>query len=163
MISKGEIYDEREPSGYSIHNEPNTDMQTQSSLLISPRATQWAWGSNDNTLLYQASDDSFLGAGRATYYTGAKGNRDNTLKNYDCATHKSYDYSKKGDKDVTIRNVDTNTAYVFHQADVGSLPDAVVDIWGLSNLHTLAGKTGVTSVSNVRYYHKRFSDQGIPK
>jgi hypothetical protein len=57
---------------------------------------------------------------------------------------------------LSIRNLNTNVAFTFYQADVGSLPDAAIDIWGLSNLHILAGETGVTSVYPVQYYHKRF-------
>lgn len=111
---------------------------------------------------FQYSDDSFLGLGRATYFTGTTGNRGNTLKNYDCATQMNLDYSKVGDKDVSIRNLNTDQVFIFYQADVGTLPDAAIDIWGLDNLHILAGETGVTSVYQVRYYHKRFSDQPIP-
>ncbi len=36
-------------------------------------------------------------------------------------------------------------------ADVGKLPDAIIDIWGKNNLEELAGETGVTSVLNVNY------------
>ena len=49
------------------------------------------------------------------------------------------------------------THLTYYQADVGRLPDAVIDIWGLNNLEELAGKEGVRSVPNVRYYHKLFS------
>lgn len=158
--------DESEPSGYSIHNIPNNNLRNGISNESSTRsinATQWVWGSHNNTLIYQASDDSFLGNGRATYFTGTIGNRDNTLKDRDCATKMVYDFSKVGDKDITVRNIDTNTAYVFYQADVGTLPDAIIDIWGLNNLQLLAGNTKDKSVANARYYHKRFSDQEIPQ
>jgi len=111
---------------------------------------------------YQSSDDSFLGLGRATYFTGTYGNRSNTLKNYDCATQQNLDYSKVGDKDLSIRNLNNNKVFTFYQADVGGLPDAAIDIWGLSNLYTLAGETGVTSVYQVQYYHKRFIDELKP-
>ncbi|MGZ0052024.1 hypothetical protein [Brevibacillus gelatini] len=159
--------DENDPSGYSLHNEPVTERElNEQSRQVIQAATgdvQWKWGTNNrNVLTYQASDDSFLGTGRATYYTGTTGNRDNKLKNYDCATQKKYDYSKKGDKDITLRNLDTNKTFTFYQADVGTLPDAIIDIWGKSNLQTVAGNTTATSVPNVRYYHKRFSDQSIP-
>lgn len=158
--------DESESSGYSIHNIPNSNLKKGISDVNSARntnATQWVWGSKNNTLIYQASDDSFLGSGRATYFTGTTGNRNNTLKDRDCATKMQYDFSKVGDKDITVRNIDTNTAYVFYQADVGTLPDAIIDIWGLNNLQLLAGNTKDQSVSNARYYHKRFSDQDIPQ
>lgn len=154
--------DEKDPSGYSIHNEPSGTAEVQE--YMTARATQWTWGSNFvNTVIYQASDDSFQGTGRATYFTGTIGNRNNTLKDRDCATQKTYDYSRVGDKDVIIRNVEQNFAITFYQADVGTLPDAVIDIWGLNNIHDLAGNTKDTAVNSVRYYHKRFSDQSIPK
>ena len=160
--------DDNDPSGYSIHNAPEIQPQQtigiNASAAIMPAAAanvQWTWGTN-NVLTYQAVDDSYLGTGRATYYIGTTGNRPNTLQNYDCATKMDYDYSKKGDQDVSIRNLDTNQVYIFHQADVGGLPDAIIDIWGLTNLHTLAGSNNALSAGNVRYYHKRFSDQSIP-
>lgn len=73
----------------------------------------------------------------------------------------AYDYSKVGDKDVQIRNLDTDEVFTYYQADVGALPDAVIDIWGLTNLRELAGNSYATDVPNVRYYHKRFSDQSV--
>jgi hypothetical protein len=103
-----------------------------------------------------------LGEGRATYFTGTYGNRNNILRDGDCATVIDLDYSKVGDKDVYIRNLNTDRVFIFHQADVGGLPDAVIDIWGLNNLRRLAGNSSVYSVYKVRYYHKRFSDQTRP-
>lgn len=103
-----------------------------------------------------------MGVGRATYFTGSIGNRDNPLKNGDCATQINLDYSKVGDKDVNIRNLNTNRVFTFYQADVGGLPDACIDIWGLSNLRNFAENQTVTSVYQVRYYHKHFSDQNRP-
>ncbi len=160
--------DENDPSGYSLHNEPvselNPNANSRQAVPSAAGDVQWKWGENNrNVLTYQASDDSFLGTGRATYFTGSIGNRDNKLKDNDCATHKEYDYSKKGDKDITLRNLDTDKVFTFYQASVGSLPDAIIDIWGLSNLQKVAGNTRDTSVPNVRYYHKRFSDQSIPR
>ncbi|TRY27786.1 hypothetical protein FOI68_00015 [Brevibacillus sp. LEMMJ03] len=160
--------DENDPSGYSLHNEPvselNPNANSRQAVPSAAGDVQWKWGENNrNVLTYQASDDSFLGTGRATYFTGSIGNRDNKLKDNDCATHKEYDYSKKGNKDITLRNLDTDKVFTFYQASVGSLPDAIIDIWGLSNLQKVAGNTRDTSVPNVRYYHKRFSDQSIPR
>lgn len=154
--------DPTEPSGYSIHNVPvNNNDSTVTALRTTPVLGQ-PYGAHSNVINFQYSDDSFLGLGRATYFTDTTGNRGNTLKNYDCATQIDLDYSRVGDKDVNIRNLNTNQVFTFHQADVGGLPDAAIDIWGLSNLETLAGQTGVTSVYQVRYYHKRFSDQPVP-
>ncbi|UYZ12109.1 hypothetical protein A6764_14850 [Brevibacillus sp. WF146] len=160
--------DENDPSGYSLHNEPvselNPNANSRQAVPSAAGDVQWKWGTNNrNVLTYQAGDDSFLGTGRATYFTGSIGNRDNKLKDNDCATHKEYDYSKKGDMDITLRNLDTDKVFTFYQASVGSLPDAIIDIWGLSNLQKVAGNTRDTSVPNVRYYHKRFSDQSIPR
>lgn len=147
--------DADDPSGYSIHNIP-TDSNRSTPEYGVP------YGAHNNVITYQSSDDSFLGEGRATYFTGTTGNRDNTLKDGDCATQINLDYSKVGDKDVSIRNLDTNHVFTFYQASVGGLPDAVIDIWGLSNLRRLAEKSDVTSFYPVRYYHKRFSDQSKP-
>lgn len=150
--------DENAPSGYSLHGDGDFDYSAYAVRTAPP-----VWGVNyRNALIYQKADDSILGTGRATYFTDPYGNRDNKLKDYDCATEKTYDYSRKGDKPVAIRNLETDKSFTFYQADVGTLPDAVIDIWGLENLHRLAGKTTVTSVPSVRYYHKRFSDQAIP-
>ena len=43
-----------------------------------------------NVLTFKTADDSFLGTGRATYFTGTTGNRDNTLQNYDVACKNEY-------------------------------------------------------------------------
>lgn len=152
------------PEGYTIHGnqEHMVGMSDYTPALLDGEISV-TWGDRYvNKLVYQSVDESILGTGRATYYTGDKGNRDNTLKDGDVATKRLYDYSKKGDKPITIRNLDTDEAYTYYQADVGGLPDAVIDIWGLNNLQELAGKTGVTSVPSVRYYHKLFSDQEAP-
>lgn len=150
---------ESESSGYSLHNPLENAKET--------RATEgypWGWGRTyPSVLTYQPNSDSFLGTGRATYYDQDKGNRDNYLEEYDCATQKTYDYSKKGDKDVQIRNLDTDKAFTYYQADVGTLPEAIIDIWGLTNLHELLGSNNDDSVIHVRYYHKRFSDQAVPQ
>ena len=74
----------------------------------------------------------------------------------------AYDYSKVGDKNVQIRNLDTDEVFTYYQADVGALPDAIIDIWGEDNIRELAGTPDgapTDNVNNVRYYHERFSDQ----
>ncbi|MGN9164911.1 hypothetical protein ACTNDY_06440 [Tissierellaceae bacterium HCP3S3_D8] len=158
--------DDMEPSGYSISNGPpiegtfNKDIRR---AINERRSVTWTWGEDNNTLTYQPLDDSFLGTGTATNFSDEVGNRDNPLGDGDCATKKAYDYSKRGDEDVTVRNLNTDKVFTFYQADVGGMPNAIIDIWGLNNLHDLAGRNDVTSVKNVRYYHKRFSDQSIPR
>lgn len=156
--------DANDPSGYSLHNINSvTSIKPGASIKAAPQTITWTWGTHNNILYYQADTDGFLGVGRATYYTGTYGNRSNRLKDRDCATQINHDYSKMGDKDITVRNLEKGTSYFFYQADVGSLPDAIIDIWGLGNLRMLAGSGTVTSVDNIRYYHKRFSDQKVPR
>lgn len=155
--------DENDPSGYSIHNSPEIEVNKSMSRASGDQIK--SWGSAPNVLTYQSVDDSFLGTGRATYFTGTTGNRDNTLQNYDVACKMGYDATKlktRANCAITLRNLDTDSAYTVYHASVGAMDNAIIDIWGLSNLHTIAGKTGVTSISSVRYYHKRFSDQSIP-
>lgn len=161
--------DANELTGYSIHNVPREYMaeQTESVQSTTRRSgnVSWTWGTHQNTLTYRLGSDSFLGTGRATYFTGIYGNRNNRLAAYDCATQKEHDYSKKGGKAVQIRNLDTDEVFTYHQADVGSLPDAIIDIWGEANIRELAGTADnepTNNADNVRYYHERFSDQSIP-
>jgi hypothetical protein len=162
--------DPDDPSGYSIHNIPsqNKDNALNNEGIVgetsssSSRQLGVPYGAHNNVIYFQYSDDSFLGEGRATYFTDKYGNRNNILRDGDCATVIDLDYSKVGDKDVYIRNLNTDQVFIFHQADVGGLPDAVIDIWGLNNLRGLAGDSSVYSVYKVRYYHKRFSDQTRP-
>lgn len=161
--------DANEPTGYSIHNVPREYMaeQTESVQSTARRSgnVSWTWGRHQNTLTYRPGSDSFLGTGRATYFVGTYGNRNNRLVAYDCATQIDFDYSKKGDKAVQIRNLDTDEVFTYHQADVGSLPDAIIDIWGEANIRELAGTADnepTNNADNVRYYHERFSDQSIP-
>ena len=95
----------------------------------------------------------------------AYGNRNNRFQPYDCATKMAYDYSKVGDKNVQIRNLDTDEVFTYYQADVGALPDAIIDIWGEDNIRELAGTPDgapTDNANNVRYYHERFSDQTAP-
>lgn len=152
------------PEGYTLHgNAGHMESDHKGTSNKQARATTVTRGDDYvNTLVYQPKDKSILGTGRATYYDGLQGNRNNPLKDGDVATQMDYDYSRKGDQPVAIRNLDTDEAFTYYQADVGRLPDAVIDIWGLNNLEELAGKEGVRSVPNVRYYHKLFSDQDIP-
>lgn len=161
--------DENEPTGYSIHNVPREYLEKTTEATQSITSTSgtvsWTWGSHQNTLTYRPTSDSFLGTGRATYYVGTYGNRNNILEEYDCATHIIHDYSKEGDKPVQIRNLDTNEVFTYHQADVGSLPDAIIDIWGEKNIRELAGTADnepTSNADNVRYYHVRFKDQSVP-
>lgn len=154
--------DPNEPSGYSIHNTPATGKHVTAVLPMAIPTLGQPYGAHNNVVNFQYADDSFLGVGRATKFDDIKGNRENYPKDLDCATQQNLDYSKVGDKVLRIRNLNTDEAFTFYQADVGALPDAVIDIWGLSNLHMLAGKNEGTSVYPVRYYHKRFSDQPIP-
>ena len=62
-------------------------------------------------------------------------------------------FFKMGDKVVTVRNMDTGDTYIYHQADVRGLPDSVIDIWGLENMHELAGDHAATSTEKVSYTH----------
>ena len=99
------------------------------------------------------------------YFIGTYGNRNNRFQPYDCATKMAYDYSKVGDKNVQIRNLDTDEVFTYYQADVGALPDAIIDIWGEDNIRELAGTPDgapTDNANNVRYYHERFSDQTAP-
>lgn len=158
--------DPNEPSGYSIHNIPvESGTASKASVNQANGNVTWTWGSHNNTLTYRPSSDSFLGTGRATYFIGTYGNRNNRLQPYDCATKMAYDYSKVGDKNVQIRNLDTDEVFTYYQADVGSLPDAIIDIWGEDNIRELAGTPDgapTDNANNVRYYHERFSDQTAP-
>lgn len=157
--------DDNESSGYSIHNSESeiTRSKIQPATVASAEYVTWTWGKKyTNVLTYRPITDCFIGTGCATYYDDTWGNRDNLLKPYDCATKEAYDYSRSEDADVQIRNLDTDEVFTYYQADVGGLPDAIIDIWGLDNIHELAGDNKATSVPNVRYYHVRFSDQAIP-
>lgn len=140
-----------EISGYSIDNPFDT------STFSNPTGT-YSWGRHNNTLTRQSSG-SVLGEDRATVFYDSKGNRYNRLGYKDCATQQYYNYSRKGDQPVSIRNLNTNDVFTFYQADVGALPDAIIDIWGDNALDELAGGTANGSVYKVRYYHKKFSDQ----
>lgn len=119
--------------GYSLHN-PYTE-----TTRLNPIGT-FSWGNHNNTLTRQ-NNGNVLGEGRATVFNDLKGNRDNELKYRDCATQQYYDFSKKGDKNVNVRNLNTDNAMEFYQADVGGLPDAIIDIWGNKALNDLAGGT----------------------
>ncbi len=140
-----------EISGYSLDNPFNI------TTFANPIGT-YSWGKHNNTLTRRSSG-SVLGEGRATVFYDLEGNRGNPLGYKDCATQQHYDYSKKGDKSVNIRNLNTNEAFTFYQADVGELPDAIIDIWGDDALDELAGGTAHGEVYKVRYYHEKFADQ----
>ena len=84
--------DPNEPSGYSIHNIPvESGTASKASVNQANGNVTWTWGSHNNTLTYRPSSDSFLGTGRATYFIGTYGNRNNRFQPYDCATKMAYD------------------------------------------------------------------------
>ena len=86
--------DPNEPSGYSIHNIPvESGTASKASVNQANGNVTWTWGSHNNTLTYRPSSDSFLGTGRATYFIGTYGNRNNRLQPYDCATKMAYAFS----------------------------------------------------------------------
>lgn len=154
--------DSRESSKYSIHNIPD-EISTQGNItygLVRPEVT-WKWGASNNVLTYNTMGEYFYGTGRATYFNDKYGNRDNLLKPYDLATKMAYDSSKRGDKDVVVCNLDSGASYIYYQADVGGMPDAIIDIWGLDNIHELAESDTATSAYNVSYFHNKFSDQDM--
>lgn len=146
--------DSNEPSGYSIHNfpEPGTVEERSPSASTKPIVT-WKWGKHDNRLTWDTDAWTFEGAGRAACFQDERGSRDNPLGPYDLATKQAYSSSKMGDKVVTVRNMDTGDTYIYHQADVRGLPDSVIDIWGLENMHELAGDHAATSTEKVSYTH----------
>lgn len=165
--------DSNEPSGYSIHNFPEEELARQAQIIqemqegilhgpVKPEPNiTWKWGASNNVLTYYSQDDLFYGTGRATYFNDRVGNRDNQLGPYDLATKQLYDSSKRGDKVVTVRNMTSGATYTYHQADVGNMKDAIIDIWGLDNIHELAESNTATSAYNVSYSHFRFSDQDM--
>jgi len=61
--------DPHEPSGYSMHNIPvnNNDSIATTPVLGQP------YGAHNNVINFQYADDSFLGLGRATYFTDTYG------------------------------------------------------------------------------------------
>ena len=139
-----------EISGYSLDNPFNI-------TTFANTIGTYSWGKHNNTLTRRSSG-SVLGEGRATVLYDLEGNRGNPLGYKNCAIQQHYDYSKKGDKSVNIRNLNTNEAFTFYQADVGELPDAIIDIWGDDALDELAGGTAHGEVYKVRYYHEKFAD-----
>lgn len=117
----------------------------------------YRWGAHDNRIYRGPSGGTGRqGYGRATTFSDKKGNvGDRLLVKGDCATHKTYDNCKDG----TVLNVIAPkkgggiSAHKLTKHDIGTMDDAVLDIW----------KTGVSywgytfdkylSINNVSYTH----------
>lgn len=80
------------------------------------------------------TDSSVTGTGYGTNFTYKSngnsdiGQRDHRLVKGDCATNKNYDNAICGTI-IGVRNFDNDIREDFEKWDIGSLPNAVIDIW----------------------------------
>lgn len=101
-----------------------------------------SWGtSSTNTLYSERGTNKIWGYGNASCFTDTTGQANHKLVKGDCATQMKYDAIKNGTSvTVTVGSY----KHVFTKWDVGSLPNAVVDIWK-TGITYLGGSTGYNS------------------
>lgn len=94
-----------------------------------------SWGSSNNRLYRKTSSDGtkkIVGYGRATTFSDTYGQRDHKLVKGDVATKKAYDNCKYG---ITVKvkakkkGSSQTLTKSMKKCDVGSMPNAIVDIW----------------------------------
>lgn len=116
-----------------------------------------------NTLFVQDASPypKIKGNGRITFFTGPYGDGDFTrpLRAYDCATLMYYDDVRAGTA-VIAKNKDTNASCVFYKHDVGSLPQAILDIWSNDTINPITEITTSGGIDNV--YNASIEHLAIP-
>ncbi|WP_147289881.1 hypothetical protein [Anaerosacchariphilus polymeriproducens] len=95
-----------------------------------------------------STSNIMTGTGRITYFTGAIGDHNNSLKLYDCATKISVDDVSSGTK-VTATNTYKNKTQYFYKQSCGSLPSAILDIWTDGTTYPIKDITTGGTLDNV--------------
>ncbi|MDR1412996.1 MAG: hypothetical protein LBJ07_03620 [Actinomycetes bacterium] len=117
------------------------------------------WGAHSNTIYKLKSNGSFVGVGRFTWFTDKIGDHNNTLKLGDCAVKMSSAYKVATGKAIKGKNDSNGKSHTFLKEDVGSMPDAVLDIWGSSGssngLTKWLGAAANANVNNASYTHAK--------
>ena len=112
--------------------------------------TNYDTGKTQSCKLTRSKDGSTMtGTGRITYFTGEYGEAGtHKLVAYDCATKMNYD-DVKGGTEVTAKNTYANKSKTYKKYDVGSLPNAILDIWSSSSVNPIKDITTSGKVDNV--------------
>lgn len=90
------------------------------------KGTYGPWGNHKNKIV--ATDKQVEGTGRITNFFDKIGNHDNELKKFDVATKGIYD-NPKSDTVINVRNFNNDLTVSCYKNDIGSLPDAVLDVF----------------------------------
>ncbi|WP_047153671.1 hypothetical protein [Aneurinibacillus tyrosinisolvens] len=87
----------------------------------------YTYGASNNKITI--SSTNVLGEGTVTWYdgVGGKGYDQTILTEEDCATKQSIDNPPKA-TEINVRNLENNIAGIVYKYDVGSLPNAIIDI-----------------------------------
>lgn len=135
----------------------NTD--TVQTRAILPQGTRkppgtYTYGAANNTITIQTYNQ-VLGEGRGTVFDDVIGDHDNYLTYGDCATKGSIDNPKWGTT-IGIRNLEKDIRKDLTKNDVGSLPNAVIDIWQWSPIYQYFGEYYSPNLSfkSMRYWYK---------
>lgn len=111
------------------------------------------WGKDNNTLT--RTEESVLATGWVTWFDDEIGNHDNILTENDCATAMSYDRPPSNTA-IHVRNLENNIDAYVYKNDVGSLPNAVLDIRPEKMENTFNVAVGTNSGKfNGRYFYYR--------
>lgn len=84
------------------------------------------WGTNNYNTLTRTST-TVLAEGWVTWFDDAIGDHGNTLTSTDCATNMNYDRPASNTQ-IHVRDTSTNIDTYLYKNDIGSLPNAILDI-----------------------------------
>ena len=89
------------------------------------------------------------GKGRITFFTGEKGEAGTrVLRAGDCARKQGYADVKGGTK-VTATNTINGKSYNYYKYDVGSMPNAILDIWSDDTVNPITEISTNGKIDNV--------------
>ena len=113
----------------------------------------FVWGADNNTLT--RTEDNVLANGWVTWFDDKIGNHNNILTVDDCATAMSYDRPPSNTA-IHVRNLENNIDAYVYKNDVGSLPNAVLDIRPEKMQNTFNVSVGTNSGRfKGRYFYYR--------
>ena len=113
----------------------------------------FVWGTDNNTLT--RTTEHVIATGWVTWFDDEIGNHDNILTEDDCATAMNYD-RPPSNTEIHVRNLENNIDAYVYKNDVGSLPNAVLDIRPEKMEDTFNVSVGTNSGRfNGRYFYYR--------
>ena len=136
-----------------VHSENYTTNSAARASYYNQLGT-FVWGPTDDNTLTR-TEENVLATGWVTWFDDEIGNHDNILTEDDCATAMNYDRPPSNTA-IHVRNLTNNIDAYVYKNDVGSLPNAVLDIRPEKMKNTFKVSVGTNSGRfNGRYFYYR--------